>query len=614
VQAQAVDLDLDGWADVVGLSAQAPRRPVWLHNQGDGKRFRDERESLGADVAWPKDLVAVAVTDVNGDGFPDLLVWSESEGLQVHANQGNGNHALKLRITGVKLMDKYRTNADGFGARVIVQAGSLWTEVENVTQSAGLGQSSQPLLLGIGKHPEADTVRIHWTDNVIQAEFPKETGGRCIDIIEFDRRIDSCPLLFTWDGQRWRFITDCLGGGSVGDLSEGGVTGTPRPEESLKIEADQLVVKDGEYVLKVAEAMQEVTYLDRLQLLVIDAPKGVRVFPDERFVYAGTPPTQELLAFRDPVFPVRATDHRGRDVTSVLKKWDRKTVDGFAKRAWVGFAEEHWVTLDFGDRLKRLGDKDRVGLFLAGWTDYAYPESIYAAKQAGEELQAPVLERRGADGKWHKVVEAGFPAGLPRMMTLPLTAGQLGDRGHCVLRLRTNMRVYWDQVFVAPLLETPAPGKAAGAARVTALAVKKATLEAPGCMLEYTPDGKPPTVYDHDRPVAVPRPRVSGRLTRLGDVTPLLQETDDRHVVFGPGEEVTAHFDAKGLKPLPEGWTRTFVLRTWGYCKTFSPFTASGDSVGPLPFRAMRRYPYGKEEKFPHPDYDHKWNTRRIGE
>ena len=28
----------------------------------------------------------------------------------------------------------------------------------------------------------------------------------------------------------------------------------------------------------------------------------------------------------------------------------------------------------------------------------------------------------------------------------------------CVLRLRTNMQVYWDQVFVAPLGEVAKPG------------------------------------------------------------------------------------------------------------------------------------------------------------
>ena len=66
-------------------------------------------------------------------------------------------------------------------------------------------------------------------------------------------------------------------------------TRPPRPEESVKIEAEQLVPRDGKYVLKIAEPMNEATYLDRLQLLVLDHPADVRVYPDERFSSDATP-------------------------------------------------------------------------------------------------------------------------------------------------------------------------------------------------------------------------------------------------------------------------------------------------------------------------------------
>ena len=38
---------------------------------------------------------------------------------------------------------------------------------------------------------------------------------------------------------------------------------------------------NGEFILKIAEPMDEVTYLDRLQLLVIDHPAGASVYPDD---------------------------------------------------------------------------------------------------------------------------------------------------------------------------------------------------------------------------------------------------------------------------------------------------------------------------------------------
>jgi hypothetical protein len=58
------------------------------------------------------------------------------------------------------------------------------------------------------------------------------------------------------------------------------------------------------------------------------------------------------------------------------------------------------------------------------------------------------------------------------------------------------------------------------------------------------------------------------------------------------------------------------VLRTWGYCKDTSIFTAEGTTIGPLPFAAMSKYPYGPAEHYPddeeHREYQRKYNTRAV--
>jgi hypothetical protein len=369
-------------------------------------------------------------------------------------------------------------------------------------------------------------------------------------------------------------------------------------------------------VLKIAEPMDEVTYLDRLQLSVIDHPADVRVYPDERFVDDGPLPSQDLVAFRQEIFPVQAHDHRGRDVTRMLAQWDRQTVDDFAHRPWIGFAEDHWIELDFGERLAKFSPDARLFLCLAGWTDYPYPESIWAAAQAGIEPVGPAVERLAPDGSWKKITGSAFPAGLPRLMLIELT-GKVGG-GRCVLRLRTNLEVYWDQAFVAPLSAVASSASVAPSTiHVRHLDVQEATLSARPCMLEYSPDGRQPTIYDYDQPAAVPVSRLAGGITRYGDVTDLLRATDDCFVLFGPGDELTVYFDAARLPPLPAGWRRSFVLRTWGYCKDCSPFTESGETVRPLPFRGMSDYPYGPEETYPrdrvHDEYQRKYNTRQVG-
>ena len=297
-----------------------------------------------------------------------------------------------------------------------------------------------------------------------------------------------------------------------------------------------------------------------------------------------------------------ARNHRGQDVTARLREWDRDMVDDFAWRTWLGMAEEHWVELDFGDRLKEFGPKDRLFLFLAGWTDYAYPDSLWAAAQAGVAALPPLLERKGTDGKWHMVGDIGFPAGLPRMMTYELT-GKLGRSS--VFRLRTNLRVCWDQAFIAPVVDRVAAsplGKGASVftlLRATPLEVSRASLYARGCTQEFSPDGKLPTVFDYNRLEPMMVSRFHGRMTRFGDVTELLRQHDDRFVIFGAGDEIKVRFDASTLPPLPKGWKRSYVLRTWGYCKDTGPFTATGDSVEPLPFRTMSNYPPGRGEKYP---------------
>lgn len=589
-QAIAADIDMDGWTDLVGLSAEG--KPVLLHNQADG------RLALKADAFGILNGVqGIACADLDGDGTPDLLTLSDG-GLQLHRNLGNGNNAVLLALKGVRDLSPniQRTNNDGIGTWVVVQAGTLWTGAERTTTSAGLGQSLVPTALGIGKRDRADLVRLLWPDLVLQAELGAPTRS-VHRIVEFNRKGTSCPVLLAWDGEKFVFVTDFLGAGALGESGPDGSIRPPRPEESVKIEAGQLVPKDGQFLIKIAEPMDEVLYLDHLRLEVVDHPADTHVYPDERFVFSGPQPSQKLLGFRTRHFPKLATDHRGTDVTKLVLDRDRRAADTFACRSWLGYAEDHSLTLDFPEVL--AGGK--WYLVLAGWTEYPYPESIYAATRAGIDLKQPVLER--FDGaKWVPVCDLGFPAGLPRVMTRELPADFRGGK----LRISTNMQVYWDQVTLAQAEDANAVGK------VTTLDVTRADLANRGFMQEIYPNGRPPIAYDDAKTESVAVTAWKGKLTRLGDVTELLRAADDRFVLCGPGDEITIQFDAKGLPPLPAGWSRSFVLRTWGYCKDTSVTTVTGGQVGPLPFRAMPNYPDFGGVKPPGTDAD-KWHTRPAG-
>ena len=397
-----------------------------------------------------------------------------------------------------------------------------------------------------------------------------------------------------------------------GYLIAPGVYSQPDRDEAVAITADQLEASDGVFRLSVTEPMDEIAYLDHLRLDVVDRPPGVSSTPDERFAPQGPRPTGLLLAWRTTIEPVRATDLEGRDVTETLRHWDRRTVDTFRKReGWIGYAEDHAIILDFGDRLSRCGPSDPLVLCLAGWVEYPYSQTNYAAATAGVALQPPAIERRRDDGRW-EVIEphAGYPAGMPRLMTLDLTGKLAGPQ--CVLRIKTNMECYYDQAFIA------VRDRAAEASlRVITLPVARAELGYRGYTREVSPDGRQPLIYDYDHVDPAPLARFSGKLTRYGDVARLLQADDDQLCLVGPGDEVRIEFEATGLPPLPEGWTRSYVLRSFGYCKDADPFTATSDTVLPLPWRGMPAFPFAPDVKRPsdppYESYLRVYQTRPAG-
>jgi tetratricopeptide (TPR) repeat protein len=584
--AVAADLDLDTWPDLLGLPAGGDQPIGWARN--DGAKLSQTTLPVGPFPDGVSRLSGLALADVLGDGLPDLVLTADGVGPMVARNLGNGMHWLGLDLGGrwKTSFDHMRTNPHGLGTRVTLEGQGLLVTHDHTTPSSGPGQSVGPVVLGLGKSPSAELVRLRWPDGTMQCELNLK-GNATVPLAEFNRKKGSCPVLFTWNGSRFVCVGDFLGGGGLGYLVAPGIYSEPDRDESVAIAPDQLQAEDGVFRLSVTEPMDEVAYLDRLELVAVDRPPGVSAAPDERFAPSGLRPTGEILAWRTTIEPEKATDLAGRDLTQTLRAWDRDTADGFRRLdGWVGYAEEHGIVLDFGDRLRRFGPTDRLVLALAGWVEYPYSQTNYAAATAGVALRPPTVERRNPDGTWTVIApDAGYPAGLPRLTTLDLTGKLTGDR--CMIRLRTNMECYWDQAFVLVR-----DSSAEASVRQTSMLAARAVLGHRGYTREVSPDGKPPLLYDYDYVDPSPLALMSGTLTRHGDVRALLTADDDRFCLVGPGDEVRLEFDATRLPDLPDGWTRSYVLKAVGYCKDSDPFTATGDRVGPLPWRAMPPFPF----------------------
>jgi len=253
------------------------------------------------------------------------------------------------------------------------------------------------------------------------------------------------------------------------------------------------------------------------------------------------------------------------------------------------------------------GDRRSV-LFLYGWVEYPYSSTHFAAAQAGLETRAPSIEVL-RNGRWVELFhEVGYPAGLEHMMTLEMTGKIHPDDRK--IRIRGNMEIYWDRIFLAEHLGD-------GAVSLAEVGAGSADLHFLGYPREYSPDGHHPNLADYanvDRNVAWKL--MAGKYTRYGEVAELLAEADDCFVVMGRGDEVTMRFPAEAFGPVPPGRQRTFILKTDSFCKDMDLYTAHPDAVEPLPFHGMSGYPYGPDERYPDTEktrqYRHRFNTRRV--
>jgi Flp pilus assembly protein TadD len=596
--AQFGDYDNNGLVDLIVATTDGVRV---IRNLGD--RWTALAEPVAQTAPAPGGglgSASLGIADVDGSGTLDLAVGGGD--LRIWRSRGDArHHSLAVGLAGRV------SNRSGIGSKVEIRAGSLWQKLEKYSVTPAPAPAE--LLFGLGRRTREDVVRVLWPAGILQAEteFEVQTrpgGGRLIEIAELDRKPSSCPYLFTWNGERFEFVTDFLGGGEIGYWLAPGVWNTPDPDEYVRITGDQLTARHGRYELRITNELEEALFVDRVELVAVDHPAGVEVYPDEGL--RGTPPEFKLYAVGDARPPVAAVDRQGRDVLDRIKHVDRRYVDDLPLLPIRGYAEPHTLTLDLGP----AGDGGVPDLLLlTGWTDYAFSRDNVAAHQAGMSLQPPVLQVRDASGAWQTVVEdVGIPVGRPQTLVVDLT-GKFPSASREV-RLVTNMRIYWDRILVAVSETQPAT-------RLTRLDPISAELRWRGFSAEHAPDGREPFIYDYDRvsPTS-PWKVMPGRYTREGDVRELLLETNDMFVISRPGDEIALSFDAGALPDLPEGWTRTFLLYAHGFSKEMDPNSATPHEVEPLPFRGMTRYPYSAPERYPdteaHRRYREHYNTRIV--
>jgi len=161
--------------------------------------------------------------------------------------------------------------------------------------------------------------------------------------------------LYTWNGKRFEFITDFMGGGEMGYLEEPGRHNKPDPIEYVRIRGDQLKEKNGKFELRVTNELEETLYADRLQLMAVDHPAASDVYPNEGMT--DPPKPFKLFTTENARPPLSAVDNHGSDVLDRVTKLDRTYPENFKLDRIRGYAEAHSLTLKLAEPSQKRNEK-----------------------------------------------------------------------------------------------------------------------------------------------------------------------------------------------------------------------------------------------------------------
>ena len=597
------DANADGHAELFGLT-DAGALVVWAF---DGLSW--QRRPMSVDTG--ANAREIAAADFNGNGLPEVLVAHDAgfkvidprvdrvlfsgqvqnlvSAMPLAIDPGQGPGVLTLGETGLQFWapgpgryefvsiiptgrtesDQMRSNASGIGTAITVRAGGRWSSVQALDSHSGPGQSLTPVSIGLGGRPAADYVALQWSDGVSQTELDLAAGQTHV-IAETQRQLASCPVIFAWDGERYRFVSDVLGVGGLGFFSEPGISAPPRPFERFLLPDGLLAARDGHYQIKLTEPMEENAYVDSVVLAVYDLPEGWSMVLDERMGTGGAAVTGRPIAYRESLAPARVTDAGGRDVTpQVLTANLQAPEPGPVDHRFIGLlAEDQILTIEFDQTIDRAG----AVLMADGWVEYPYSQTVFAAWQAGIGYRTATLEARGEDGTWSTVArEFGYPAGMPRQMALPMPELPAGTTA---LRLSSNMEIYWDRLQV--VFEEQGPSL-----QPTIVAPRQARVARTGFPRRTNGPQKVPQYDYSDRAPYWDTKYQRGFYTALGDASELLAATDGALAIIGGGEEIHLAFPVP--RPPEQGMKRHLVLDFRGWAKDMDLYTADGETVAPVP-------------------------------
>lgn len=417
----------------------------------------------------------------------------------------------------------------------------------------------------------------------------------------------SCPSLYVLNGTGYVYVAEISNHGWLGYIKWKNASRSEdvpfdfyrnNPWDYIPLDKSSLAVTDEGLKLLLLQRWNEIFYLDRAYLVVVDHPADVAVYSTmvEEYLdpaYMGQIYTVSL----NPAPPVSAYNEKGENVLPQLSRIDgvfTPGINGVQSPSWDNIT---WnvLTLNLGNltgasHIKLVvravvdwGSADDYGVWLSKFYDPAVPDGA-------EVTPPPVMEVKAANGSWVPVpIGRQFPIppdGVPRTFVVDLTG--LFPTDDYALRISN----YWNVTFDFIGVDTTSPQN------VTIQTVNPQAY-----------------LYQEFEPGQY---AATGNFTRYGNVTQLLLEADDEFVIGRQGDAVSLVFPTSSLEAPASGMVRDyfFFVSCWFKDENGNWGFGFGFTVDPLPFQNMTGFPYPPTEHYPddaeHIAYLAEWNTRII--
>lgn len=345
--------------------------------------------------------------------------------------------------------------------------------------------------------------------------------------------INSCPLVYSWDGTTWRLDSGTFGGAIVRALARTDV-------DNL----DHATPQDGILRLKLANEWNETEYVDRLALLAVDHDSASTVAPDG----AG-----RLHSVGPLTLAARARDFRGEDVLTRISAAD----------GW------NWES-------SPLGRDTAVAADLTDGIELAFP------KPSGRKAARLVVD--GNNTRWAAQMMYAFVSAHGRatqtwydsLDAVPARARSMfAALAHdAFLRVSVWERGHWEQQG----LVTEAPPELVKR-QVLALDLRGVAGALVRLRLESVPSfwalDQVALDFSPERPVTATELVPTTAIDNQGrDVRGLLVQADSGFYVMEQDDFAEAQYQ---VPEVPRGRARTYLLRSTGWYRIHTPETAEPD-------------------------------------